>query len=138
MIRRKSRLRAILICLNLICLNLYMAVAVVAAPPQFEVATIRPNTGGGRGTTIRPSPGGRLSAENVTLRQLIGIAWDVRDSQISGGPGWMNSDRYDVTAKAEESATFEQMGPMLQSLVWWRGLSSSSISRRRNFRSMTS
>ena len=89
MIRRKSRL-----CANLICLSLCAAVARAAPPVQFEVATIKPDTGGGRGTTIRPSPGGRLNAENITLRQLISVAWDVRDSQISGGPGWINSDRY--------------------------------------------
>jgi uncharacterized protein (TIGR03435 family) len=52
---------------------------------------------------IRPAPGGRLSVENFSLKMLLTFAYKVRDFQISGGPGWMNSDRFDILAKAEEN-----------------------------------
>jgi uncharacterized protein (TIGR03435 family) len=61
--------------------------------------------------------GGRLNAENITLRVLILVAYDLRGFQISGSPAWINSDRYDLNAKFEGNPTFERLGPMLQSLL---------------------
>jgi uncharacterized protein (TIGR03435 family) len=37
----------------------------------------------------------------VTLRQLIRNAYQLQDFQISGGPNWLASDRFDIVAKAE-------------------------------------
>src|SRR4029453_8789010 len=37
--------------------------------------------------------------------------------QIIGGPAWMNSDQYDLDARAGGEATIDQMRPMLQSLL---------------------
>jgi uncharacterized protein (TIGR03435 family) len=85
--------------------------------PQFEVASVKLNTEGGPGMTIRPSAGGRLDVENITVRQLIRIAYGIMESQISGGPGWIDSDHFDISAKAENSVAFEDMRPMLQSLL---------------------
>jgi uncharacterized protein (TIGR03435 family) len=48
---------------------------------------------------------------------MIQYAYNVRDSQISGGPGWVRSDRYDVTAKPEGSARDQEMKQMLQALL---------------------
>ncbi len=47
------------------------------------------------------SPGGRFTAENVPLRELLRFAFQVQPFQIEGLPSWANSDRFDVTAKAE-------------------------------------
>jgi uncharacterized protein (TIGR03435 family) len=43
----------------------------------------------------------------------------VSDDQISGGPGWRNSEYYDVTAKAEDGVrlTYEELRPRLQALL---------------------
>jgi uncharacterized protein (TIGR03435 family) len=49
---------------------------------------------------IRNMPGGGLNITGATLKVLIQQAYDVRDFQISGGPGWIDSDRYDIAAKA--------------------------------------
>jgi uncharacterized protein (TIGR03435 family) len=46
---------------------------------------------------------------NATLRILLTLAFDVRDFQISGGPGWIGSERYDINAKAERSASSESV-----------------------------
>jgi uncharacterized protein (TIGR03435 family) len=85
--------------------------------PKFEVVSVKPNTEGGPGMTIRPSPGGRLQVEDITVRQLIRIAYGILDSQISGGPDWTGSDHFDVSAKAENNVAFDEMRPMLQSLL---------------------
>src|ERR1700730_1378411 len=71
------------------------------APPAFEVASIRPSAPGGRGVSLQIAPGGRFTATNASLRSLIKMAYVVRDFQISGGPGWLDSDRFNITSKAE-------------------------------------
>jgi uncharacterized protein (TIGR03435 family) len=88
-----------------------------ATHPQFEVASVKPNTGAGRGIQIgSPSPG-RFHAENVWLRLLIQTAWNVQDFQVSGGPGWAGSDRYDIDATTGGKTPFEQTRLMLQALL---------------------
>lgn len=91
--------------------------AASAARPEFEVASIKPNKSGSRNASMMAMPGGRLRADNMPTRALIAMAYDVRDSQISGGPGWINNDPYDVTAKAEGNASMAQMRLMMQSLL---------------------
>ncbi len=53
----------------------------------------------------------------IPLHLLIQLAYGATDFQIVGEPPWANSDGYDVTAKAEGNLNFEQMRPMLQSLL---------------------
>ena len=40
---------------------------------------------------------------------LLTQAYDVREFQISGGPGWINTDRFDIVAKAERSTAAENV-----------------------------
>jgi len=56
-----------------------------------------------RGYSIIPLPG-RVSARNVTLKLLIAEAHHIYDFQISGGPKWLDADRFDVEAKAAGNA----------------------------------
>ncbi|MGO9907863.1 MAG: TIGR03435 family protein, partial [Solirubrobacteraceae bacterium] len=46
---------------------------------------------------------GRLSATGITAKFLIWMAYGVMEFQVSGGPGWIDSQRYDLDAKVEES-----------------------------------
>ena len=95
-----------------------VSVSIVCASGQtFEVASVKPNISGARAVSIgSPSPG-TFRAENVWLRFLIQNAWNVKDFQVTGGPGWANSDRFDISAKSVGAARFEQMRPMLQALL---------------------
>jgi uncharacterized protein (TIGR03435 family) len=76
------------------------------AQAVFEVASVKSNTSMDSGTSINRALGGEFSATNVTLKMLITFAYDVRPHQLSGGPGWMDSDRYDILARpsAEDAA----------------------------------
>jgi uncharacterized protein (TIGR03435 family) len=87
------------------------------ARPEFEVASVKPNTGGGRGMRLMRQPGGRMVAENVPTRTLITFAYDMQDYQILGGPPWIASDTFDITAKAAGEVPPEQMRLMMQSLL---------------------
>lgn len=68
----------------------------------FEVASIKANTSGDRRRSNRVEPGGRYVATNVPVRLLISFAHEVQDFQIIGGPGWMNTDRFDVAGKGSQ------------------------------------
>ena len=89
-------------------------------PPSFEVATIKPADPDARGQFIRiPSPG-RISVTNMTLLDLIRFAYSEglgANLEITGGPNWLNRDRYDVEAKAEGTATPPEMRLMLRTLL---------------------
>jgi uncharacterized protein (TIGR03435 family) len=75
-----------------------------ATRPEFEVASIKPHTASDRRVLMMPSPGGTFNASGVTLRMLMNLAYRVQDYQISGGPGWIDSDRYDIAAKADDDS----------------------------------
>ena len=72
-----------------------------AAKPEFDVASIKPNTSGDRRVSFQITPGGRLACTNATAKTLIMMAYDLKPHQLDGGPNWLDSDRYDVTAKGE-------------------------------------
>jgi bla regulator protein blaR1 len=104
---------------------LLLATLVVVFPPRaifgqpaFEVASVKPNKSGDNSISMRRQPGGRVTVTNAPLRMLITFAYDLREHQLSGGPGWLNSDRYDIVAKAESpNPTEEEMKLMFQTLL---------------------
>ena len=79
--------------------------------PQFEVATVRPNKSAEPGASLGPRPGGRLNGTNQTARNLIRNAFNVQPYQLIGGPDWMDSDRFDIVAKAAD-ADLDEKGMM--------------------------
>jgi uncharacterized protein (TIGR03435 family) len=63
-------------------------------------------------------PGGlRYHGEGVPLRVAMTVAYTVTDRQISGGPSWMNTDRFDIEAKAARPRTSDELHVMLQHLL---------------------
>jgi uncharacterized protein (TIGR03435 family) len=103
-----------------IALGLTIAVAFAQSqkPPAFEVASVKPAKDTIGPSTNEVSPGSqRFTAANSPLKLLIMIAYDVSDRRVSGGPGWVNTDSYDVEAKAEHPATREEIHQMLQILL---------------------
>jgi uncharacterized protein (TIGR03435 family) len=85
--------------------------------PAFEVTSVRPNRSADRRFDITPSRGGMLRATNASLKQLINAAYQMPDFRISVNSGWMNTDRFDVEARAAGDPPREQMQLMLQSLL---------------------
>jgi len=98
-----------------------LATAQAPGPPSFDVASIKPSPAGGGDQYLSTVQPGRYIAGNVTLRLLMRIAYGVHDSQIIGGPAWMNTDHFDVTAKADgypDAAAFrDQARLMLRPLL---------------------
>jgi acetamidase/formamidase len=71
------------------------------APVRFEVAAVKSNVSGDAKVVIQMLPGGRFTATNATLRQLIRNAYQLQEFQITGGPAWLDRDRFDIVAKAD-------------------------------------
>jgi len=70
-------------------------------PPTFDVATIRPAQPGAQGNG-RIS-GGQVNVTSVPLRFLIDFAWDLNpndNDNIANAPKWLDSDKFDILAKA--------------------------------------
>ena len=86
-----------------------------AAGPEFEVASMKPFLGGGRGG--RPSlDAGQFSWPGATLRQLIVWAYKVDSDQVSG-PDWLDSEMYSVEAKIPAGSAQDAYVPMLRNLL---------------------
>jgi uncharacterized protein (TIGR03435 family) len=69
--------------------------------PAFDVAAIKPAADPTAFSFSMVQPGGRYIGQNMSLRLLIKTAYGVHDSQIVGGPSWIDSDRWDINAKAD-------------------------------------
>jgi bla regulator protein blaR1 len=103
-----------------------MAAQAPGVQPQFEVASVKPNKSGAGPMRIGFQPGGRFTATNVPVRDLISIAYGqpqpLPNFQIIGGPGWIVSDRFDIVAKAEGDIQPGAAGPPTQMFLMLRGL----------------
>lgn len=117
-----------------------MALAVGSASSQesskslsFEVASVKPAApseldrmaGFPNGPPVemmrfRGGPGskspGRIDYVGVTLKMLLKRAYDVPAEQILG-PGWLDTERYDIAATLPPETNAEQLRSMLQQLL---------------------
>jgi uncharacterized protein (TIGR03435 family) len=111
-----------------------------AKTPQFEVADIRVNKSGDP-QTGEFLPSGLVTLRGVTVKTLIGIAWkesrvlpelssmsvglaptvsqfnNVLGEYLKGGPPWIDSDRFDVLAKAPAGTPNDTLRLMMQNLL---------------------
>ena len=91
-----------------------------AAPAAFEVATIKPvapDAKAGRFITMRGT--NRFIAKNYTLKLMIAAAYELSPKTISGGPEWMDADRYDIQAVTPGAVrpTHDEQMAMLRTLL---------------------
>ncbi len=91
---------------------------------EFEVASIKPSALPGLGVIRKGPPGGpgsgdpgRVTYAFSTIRDLMVDAYSVKRYRVSGGPKWLDSERFDIVAKVPAGATKEQVGVMLQNLL---------------------
>jgi uncharacterized protein (TIGR03435 family) len=93
----------------------------------FDVASVKPSAplvpdGRGMIRLAGPSGGpgtnepGRIHYPNMTLRNLLVTAYDVKNFQIVG-PSWLDTERFDITATMPPDTTKEQFHTMLQNLL---------------------
>jgi uncharacterized protein (TIGR03435 family) len=95
---------------------------ILAQTPRFDVASINSADPSAppRGRLSLPpilTTSGRLTARNINLKELIQAAYSVEAYQVSGGPAWLVPARFDVEAKAADTANRSQLLLMLGALL---------------------
>ena len=100
------------------CLSLRIVFA-----QSFEVASIKPSAPTQSGRIMigmRGGPGtddpGQMTFTNTSIGDLIQSAYDVKSFQVTG-PGWLQTERFDVVAKVPAGTTKEDSRIMLQHLL---------------------
>lgn len=107
--------------LSVLFLLSYAPLAQSAPGPVFDVASVKVSElgrAGGEGSrrqAINAEPGA-LTMRNVSMTSAIRWAYGVQDFQVSG-PGWLATERYDIVAKAADTAPEDQLRLMLQALL---------------------
>lgn len=84
--------------------------------PKFEIASIKLNKSGANVIGMTRSPG-MIAIRDCPLEVLIEEAYALYPYQISGGPHWVDTDKYDIVAKVHGKANFSQKMHMLQALL---------------------
>lgn len=110
------------------CAQAKPSVAAADGSPHFEVAAIKPSKPDSQGQNWRGSAD-RILIENYTLRRLIRSAYGLKtDSQVLGGPDWIDKQAFDISAKIDDAeisrmkamdwpAKHREQNTMLQSLL---------------------
>jgi uncharacterized protein (TIGR03435 family) len=88
-----------------------------ACAQEFEVASVKPNLSGATNMGNQALPGGRYVATNISLRRLIAVAYAVTDHQIFGDIKWLDSDRFDISAKGSHNVELSELRLMLRALL---------------------
>jgi hypothetical protein len=87
--------------------------------PAFEVASVKSNVS----NSDAGSSGGSQSTftvVNLSLRRVIGIAYRISAPLIRDrivGPAWIDSSRFDITARVPQGADSNQVPEMLRALL---------------------
>ncbi len=91
------------------------------SPLRFEVASVRPHPfAGDEPSDRRVLPGGRFVATATSVRTLLRIAFGADDKQLSGAPGWIDNETFDITATTADHAevkTPQQFQQLILSLL---------------------
>ena len=91
------------------------------ASKTFEVVSIRPNTSVRGPVSLTPESGGRFTATNETVRDLVRFAFfafrPMDDSQIVAGPEWINSDRFDIKAKSAGPLSVDDLSLAVRAML---------------------
>jgi uncharacterized protein (TIGR03435 family) len=83
----------------------------------FEVASIKKNETGRGLAVVTLQPSGRVSAGNMTVRELMLTAYGLEDIQLIGTPAWAASDRFEIEARTNGETSSEGVRQMLRALL---------------------
>ncbi len=91
----------------------------LADQPSFEVASVKVNNSPSNGMNgyVGIRAGGSLSMGNVTLEHLVSLAYGLENYRISGGPAWINVERYNIDAKPSSPVSRDVARLMFQNLL---------------------
>ena len=101
-----------------------LAVGLAQSPTdrkEFDVVSVKPSAPDDHNSFMFQNlPGGSIRLVGVPLRMIIMQAYGVGSFQITGGPDWIRTDRWDILAKSDDITgrlTRAQEDPMLRALM---------------------
>ena len=87
-------------------------------PLVFDIASVKPTPPDERRGIVHQLPGGQsYEAVGAPLRMIMTVAYTVTDRQISGGPDWLNIERWNIEAKADRRGTSDELHDALARLL---------------------
>ncbi len=93
-------------------------VSVCVSAQSFDVASIRAHAVEDDRFGVKMPNEGQFRATGVTARQLLMLAYDIQETQIAGGPEWLDSAKWDVEAKSQSTQySVEETRRMLQAML---------------------
>jgi len=98
------------------CAVLSAAAQTADIRPSFDAAVVKPSSAPDGGQDFDTTTG-YLVIKNMNLKSLVGRAYSVREDQVSGGPKWVEEDRFNVEGRAAGPAKGDALLLMLQSLL---------------------
>jgi uncharacterized protein (TIGR03435 family) len=88
-------------------------------PLRFEVVSIHPHRfAGDEPSDRRVFPGGRFVATATTVRTLLRIAFGTDDNRLSGAPGWIDNETFDINATTADHAEVKTPQQFQQLILW--------------------
>jgi uncharacterized protein (TIGR03435 family) len=74
-----------------------------ASPHMLEASDIHLADSKADWVSVGVLPNGYVRVHNASLRKLIAVAYGISDSAVTGGPGWVDSDRFEIAARLTPS-----------------------------------
>jgi len=103
-------------CLSLAALAASLNLLCGQPAATFEAASIKPANGAARGGGLQLDSG-RLRIVNSSLKFCVEVAWNLKDFQVAGATGWMDSEHFDIDAVAGRPFAKGEYRTMLQALL---------------------
>jgi uncharacterized protein (TIGR03435 family) len=102
--------------MRMFAISALLAASAFGQNPAFEVASVkidRQDPSVSRDLNVN---GDTLTMRNLNLRVIAAWAYNLQWSQIAG-PAWIDTERFDIIAKAEKPLSEDEVRPMLQTLL---------------------
>ena len=84
---------------------------------SFDAADIHASNSTDQWVSLGVLPDGHVRSHNATLRMIIAAAYNVDVDGVSGGPAWLDSERFDINAKTAPTLSKDDLLLMVQTLL---------------------
>jgi uncharacterized protein (TIGR03435 family) len=100
-----------------VCAGVAALSCVMVFGQAFEMADVRISLHSDNPSLSVLHRDGRYELLSASMVDLVSTAYGVKADAVTGGPGWLESDRFDVIAKAQNDLSGEVLKAMLQTLL---------------------
>jgi uncharacterized protein (TIGR03435 family) len=109
-------------CLFLVCLGLLTcSVASAQEKPArltYEIGSVRASDPSLEEGTVQPFPSGiGYHADQMTIKNMLAVMYRITGRQITGGPEWVYTEKFDVVGKADRTYSIDELHVMFENLL---------------------